>query len=161
MAEVFHKLVKIDRFVAAADMENIIKLIFDSFQSAYTETEQESSSEGIDFKQDYSVIWDTLKAHRGIDLNIDNISWLDFLNLLHGVLLEGKGSLSKVLEFRNYKTPPKVKSAGKVMEREQESSMQKMKRMYQIRKSKDQRIEELNIGFGKMFSYLEGLAKKR
>jgi len=130
------------------------------FKSVYSEGEEESG-DGIDFKQDYSIIWDTFKAHRGIDLNTTDISWIDFLNLLHGVLLEGVGSLSKMLEFRTYKTPPKGKSASKVMEAAQEASRQRMKRMYRIRKDEDQRVQELNVSLGKMFSYFEGLAKKR
>jgi len=33
--------------------------------------------------------------------------------------------------------------------------------MYRIRKDEDQRVQELNVSLGKMFSYFEGLAKKR
>jgi hypothetical protein len=129
-------------------MMGIVNLIFDSFRTVYSPEKSEEQGRGvildqvIDYKQDYSVIWDTLKAHRGVDLNKDDISWIEFQHLLHGTLLEGVGGLCKVLEYRSYEKPPEGKNAAKQMERKQHEHRMKMKSLYRIRKSeRDERAE--------------------
>lgn len=155
----------IDRPVDVSDMNNIVELIFNNFRSIYDEEEGDKgdslSKDGINFKQDYSLIWDTFWAYRGIDLNtVEGFTWIDFLNMLHGILLEGKGSLCKMLEYRSYQQAPKGKNAHKVMERKQHEYSLKMKRRYRIRRTEEEETEMLNMALGRMFDYLVSIAKK-
>lgn len=155
---VFYRLVKIERYVAPADMKCIVEIVFDSFRTIYSPEKSDGkgvADQSIDYNQDYSVIWDTFKAHRNVDLNKDAISWVEFQNMLHGILLEGVGSLCKVLEYRAYEKAPEGKNAAKQIEQKQHMHRMKMKSFYRIRKSKEQEREELGdalrsiIGFFK------------
>ena len=163
--EVFYKLVKITRPVSPVDMEGIVGLIFDSFRTVYSPDENAEkgkaslADQAIDYKQDYSVIWDTLKAHRRVDLNTDDISWIEFQHLLHGVLLDGVGSLCKVLEFRSYEKPPEGKNAAKQIEQRQHMHRVKMKSMYRIRKTEQQQRAELGNTLHSIMDFMKG--KKR
>ena len=146
-------------------MVNIVELIFDSFRTVYSPGKGESkgkpagADQPIDYKQDYSVIWDTFKAHRGVDLNKDNISWIEFSNTLHGLLLEGTGSLSKVIEHRTYKKAPEGKNAAKQIEREQHEQKMKLKSLYRIRKPEEQQRAELGTTLHSIMDFIKG--KKR
>jgi hypothetical protein len=141
-------------------MKNIVELIFDSFRTIYSPEKPDNQpaeqpiDQQIDYKQDYSVMWDTFKAHRGVDLNKDNISWVEFSNMLHGVLLEGVGSLCKVIEHRTYKKPPEGKNAGKQIENEQHMQKMKMKYLYRIRKTEQQERAGLSNTLHSIMNYL-------
>jgi len=152
-------LVKMDRFVSPVDMAGIVNLVFDSFRTVYSPEEGEGegseADQPIDYKQDYSVIWDTIKTHRNVDLNKDDISWIEFQHMLHGVLLEGLGSLCKVLEFRSYEKPPEGKNAGKIMEQKQHMYRVKMKALYRIRKTEDQQRVELGNTLHSIVDFLK------
>jgi len=137
-------------------MKNIVELIFDSFRTVYSPEKDESTDQQfVDYKQDYSVIWDTFKAYRNVDLNKDNISWVEFSNMLHGVLLEGVGSLCKVIEHRMYKEPPKGRNAGKQIENEQHMQKMKMKHMYRIRKTEQQEQVKLDNTCRSIMAYFK------
>jgi hypothetical protein len=137
-------------------MKNIVELIFDSFRTVYSPEKDESTDQQfVDYKQDYSVIWDTFKAYRNVDLNKDNISWVEFSNMLHGVLLEGVGSLCKVIEHRMYKKPPQGKGASKQIENEQNMQKMKMKHMYRIRKTEQQEQVKLDNTCRSIMAYFK------
>jgi hypothetical protein len=144
-------------------MAGIVDLIFDSFRTVYSP--EESGAEGtgadqpIDYRQDYSVIWDTIKAHRNIDLNKDEVSWIEFQHMLHGVLLEGVGSLCKVLEFRSYEKAPEGKNAAKRIEQQQHMYRMKMKTFYRIRKTEDQQRVELGNTLHSIMDFLKNKQK--
>ena len=101
------------------------------------------------------MIWDTFKAHRNIDLNKDDISWIEFQNLLHGVLLEGVGSLCKVMEYRTYEKPPEGRNAAKQIEQKQHMQRMKLKSLYRIRKTEEQQREELSNTLHSIMSYFK------
>jgi hypothetical protein len=146
-------------------MARIVEIVFDSFRTVYSPEKSDDNKgkpvtdQSIDYKQDYSVIWDTFKAHRNVDLNKDDISWIEFQNMLHGVLLEGVGSLCKVLEYRSYEKAPEGKNAAKQMEHKQHMHRMKMKSFYRIRKTKQQQRAELGNALHSIMSFIK--SKKR
>lgn len=135
-------------------------MIFESFKSVYDDGGSGKSDNMIDYNQDYAAIWDTFKAHRNVDLNKDEINWIDFTNMLHGILLEGVGSLCKILEFRAYEQPPTGKNAGKKIAQKEHQYRVKMKTLYRIRREKKQERAKLDKTLHNIMDYFKGRRKR-
>ena len=52
----------------------------------------------MDYNQDMTVIWSSIKADYGVDIFTDNINWYEFNNMIEG--LTGKTALMQRIEIR-------------------------------------------------------------
>lgn len=98
---------------------------------------------GLDYKY-YFV--DFLRL--GINLNSQDIPWWEFDSILEGIFLDDKSTMSKVMNYRLYKKPPKN---PKQQEEQEHKFRMKMKMKYALPIKVDSQDEALE----KLWNYVE------
>ncbi len=125
--------------------------ILDEISSYIFNTSNQSTGQKIlDFELDYKYYYyDFLKL--GIDLNIKDISWWEFDNLIEGILLTENTAIGKVLQYRTYKKPSKNM---KQQEQEEHKFYINMKQKYSLK-------EVVKNGFQSMWNFVKTKAGEK
>jgi hypothetical protein len=120
----------------------------------FNNSQKESGTKVFDFEHDYKYYWvDFFK--KGINLNIDNISWWEFDAVLEGLFLEENSIISKVIQYRTYKKPTKN---YKTAENEEHKYNMEKKRQYALPIEENQiKVEN---GLNSLFKFAESKAKR-